>query len=409
MTTMLGVDLAGRRVVMVGGGDVTARRARRFLDDGALVRLVAPELSGSARRLLAEGVEWRQRRARRDDVRDAWLVHAATGDPRADREVAAWCERARVLCVNSGSGDHGSARMTAEARSGDVIVGVVSAAGVDPRRSGTLRTAIARLLDSGELPLRRRRPAPGRVQLVGSGPGPVDLLTIRARRALAEADVVVADRLGATGVLDELDPDVEIIDVGKRPGHHPVPQERINELLVEHARAGRRVVRLKGGDPFVFGRGGEEVRACHAAGIPVDVVPGVTSVVSVPAAAGIPVTHRGVAAALHLVNGQDAPTPATLAALRDDATTTVVLMGVSTLRALAGAALAAGAPPHRPVAVVESGQTADQRTTRGTLATIADLADAAGVRNPAVIVIGEVAHPDLLTAGLDVLTGGAVS
>ena len=244
------------------------------------------------------------------------------------------------------------------------------------------------------------------MQLVGSGPGPVDLMTIRGRRALAEADVVIADRLGATAVLAELDPDVEIIDVGKSPGNHPVPQERINELLVEHARAGRRVVRLKGGDPFVFGRGGEEVRACHAAGIPVDVIPGVSSVIAVPGAAGIPVTHRGVAASMHLVNGQDAPTAATLAALRDDTTTTVVLMGVSALRRLADAALAAGAPGERPVAIVEDGQGTGQRTTHGTLATIADRAEEHGVRNPAVIVIGEVARPDLLTANLE-LAGGA--
>ena len=212
---------------------------------------------------------------------------------------------------------------------------------------------------------------------------------------------MVTDRLGPTGVLAELAPDVEVVDVGKRPQHHPVPQHEINEILIDRARRGLRVVRLKGGDPFVYGRGGEEVAACLAAGIPVDVVPGLTSVVSVPQAAGIPVTHRGTAAALHVVNGQDPPTEATLAALRDAQTTTVVLMGVSALKAFADAALAAGADPDLPVAIVESGHTDAQRTTRATLATIADqrLRDA-GVRNPAVMVFGHVAAADLLLPAL---------
>jgi uroporphyrin-III C-methyltransferase/precorrin-2 dehydrogenase/sirohydrochlorin ferrochelatase len=406
---MLGIDLADRLVVMIGGGDVTARRARRFLADGARVRIVAPDLSADTATLIGEyGLEWDRRPAAPDDVREAWLVHTATGDARTDGAVATWCERSRVLCINAGDGDHGTARVAAETRAGDVIVGVVSDAGVDPGRSGAIRAAIACLLDAGALPLRRRRAAPGRVTLVGSGPGPVDLMTIRGRRALAEADVVVADRLGAVDVLAELDPEVAVIDVGKRPGDHPVPQDAINDLIVAHARAGRRVVRLKGGDPFVFGRGGEEVRACHAAGVPVEVIPGVSSAIAAPQSAGIPVTHRGVASAMHLVNGQDAPTRSTLESLRDDATTTVVLMGVSSLRGFADAALDAGAPPDRPVAIVQDGHGREQRTTRATLATVADRAEAAGVRNPAVIVIGAVARPGLLTDGLAVAAGAAV-
>ena len=262
-------------------------------------------------------LDWMPRTATPDDVDGAWLVHTATGDSRADAAIAAACEQRRILCVNASDGAHGSARLAAETRSGDVVVGVVSDASVDPRRAGRLRDAIAVLLREGRLPLRRRRATvSGRVDLVGGGPGPTDLMTIRGRRLLAEADVVVADRLGPTDVLADLDPDVEIIDVGKRPGHHPVPQDEINRLIVAHARAGRRVVRLKGGDPFVYGRGGEEVAACLEAGIPVDVVPGLTSVVSVPQAAGIPVTHRGVAASVHIVNGQAEPTAATVAAMR---------------------------------------------------------------------------------------------
>jgi len=369
MTTMLGISLAGRRVVLVGGGAVTGRRLPRFLDDGADILIVAPILSDDTRVLLERhGLRHESRPVRVDDVEDAWLVHTATGDPRVDAEVAAWCESRRILCINASNGAHGSARLTAESRAGDVVVGVMSDSGVDPRRAARLRDAIAGLLREGRLPLRRRRrSAAGRVDLVGGGPGPTDLMTIRGRRLLAEADVVVADRLGPADVLAELDSDVEVIDVGKRPGHHPVPQEEINQILVDRARLGLRVVRLKGGDPFVYGRGGEEVAACLAAGVPVEVVPGLTSVVSVPQAAGIPVTHRGTAVGFHVVNGQAEVTSSTLDALRDDSVTTVVLMGVAALRKLVSAAVEAGVPASRPVAIVENGHTPQQRTTRTTL------------------------------------------
>jgi len=397
MTTMLGLSLTGRRVVFVGGGAVAARRVGRFIDEGAHVRVVSPELGDDMRAMVtAHGLSWIARTVREDDVADAWIVHSATGVPQVDAAVAAWCEARRVFCVNTSDGAHGSARLTAETRAGDVVVGVASDAGVDPRRAVRVRDAIAAALRAGSLPLRRRRRAGGRVDLVGGGPGPADLMTVRGRRLLAEADVVVADRLGPVDVLHDLEPDVEVIDVGKRPGHHPVAQSEINALLVAHARAGKRVVRLKGGDPFVFGRGGEEVAACLAAGIPVEVVPGLTSVVSVPQAAGIPVTHRGVSGGLHVVNGQGTMTAATRAALADDATTTVVLMGVAALPGIVSAALAAGAPADRPVAIIESGHTPQQRTTRSTLARVREDAVAAGIANPAVIVLGDVARADLL-------------
>lgn len=237
----------------------------------------------------------------------------------------------------------------------------------------------------------------GRVDLVGGGPGPADLMTLRAHRLLADADVVVVDRLGpAEELRSQLGAHVLVVDVGKRPGHHPVPQSEINALLVEHARAGRRVVRLKGGDPFVLGRGGEEVLACEAAGIPVTVTPGVSSAISVPQAAGIPVTHRGVASAVHVVNGHGPFTGSTLASLSDSSVTTVILMGVSTLPRLVDAALRHGVPADRPVAVVENGHSACQRTLRSTLAEVVADARAAAVSNPAVIVVGDVARAGLL-------------
>ena len=231
----------------------------------------------------------------------------------------------------------------------------------------------------------------GRVALVGGGPGDPGLITVRGRQLLAAADVVVTDRLGPRDLLDVLSPDVEVVDVGKTPGHHPIPQARINEILVEHARLGRQVVRLKGGDPFVLGRGGEEAIHCAANGIPVEVVPGVTSAVSVPAAAGIPVTHRGITASFVVASAHDGATAA-LDALRDApvTSTVVLLMGVTALADTARRLIESGRPPTTPVAIVESGWTPAQRTTIATLADAAEVAEREGVRSPAVVVVGEV-------------------
>jgi uroporphyrin-III C-methyltransferase len=233
--------------------------------------------------------------------------------------------------------------------------------------------------------------ASGTVWLVGAGPGDAGLLTLRGLRALESADVIVADRLGARGVLDGLTADgvhldAEVIDVGKLPGHHAVPQDAINALLVREAQSGRTVVRLKGGDPYVFGRGGEELFACQEAGIDVRVVPGVTSAVSVPALAGIPLTHRGVATSFTVATAHDQI--ASLGGGRDH--TVVLLMGVGTL-AHSAVVLARGERgADCPVAIVEDGFGARQRVTVGTLATIAAQAAERGVRSPAVVVVGDV-------------------
>lgn len=229
------------------------------------------------------------------------------------------------------------------------------------------------------------------MRLVGGGPGDPDLITVRGRSLLAAADVVVADRLGPRSLLDALAPDVEVIEVGKSSGHHPISQDRINEILVEQALAGRDVVRLKGGDPFVLGRGGEEALHCAAYGIAVEVVPGVTSATSVPAAAGIPVTHRGITASFVVASAHEGGRAA-LDALRDApvSATLVLLMGVATVRETAQELMAGGRPPGTPVAFVESGWTDDQRTTVTTLEKAADVAEQEEVRAPAIIVIGEV-------------------
>lgn len=231
----------------------------------------------------------------------------------------------------------------------------------------------------------------GRVTLVGAGPGDPGLLTIRGLRALETADVIVADRLGARAVLDGLAADgvllsAEVVDVGKLPGHHAVPQDGINALLVHLARTGKRVVRLKGGDPYVFGRGGEEVAFCQEAGIEVDVVPGITSAISVPAIAGIPLTHRGLATAFTVVTGHDQIEA--LGGGRDH--TVVLLMGVGTLGHSAITLARGERGADCPVAIVEDGFGAGQRVTVGTLGAIAAQAAERGVRSPAVVIVGDV-------------------
>ena len=244
--------------------------------------------------------------------------------------------------------------------------------------------------------------AGGRVTLVGGGPGADDLLTVRAVAALQDADVVFVDRLDPGGAVAAAAPGAEIVPVGKTPGHHPVPQSRIQDLMVEHALAGRSVVRLKGGDPYVFGRGAEELAACAAHGIPVDVVPGITSAVSVPGAAGIPVTFREVSRMFTVASGHVPFSEAELAhfaGLGAGGGTLVVLMGVATLPHLVAGLVRAGADPATPLAVVERGFTDRQRSTISTLATaVADTA-AAGCGSPAVVVVGPVVR--LATAERD--------
>lgn len=228
----------------------------------------------------------------------------------------------------------------------------------------------------------------GSVALIGGGPGDTGLITVHGLELLHAAEVVVADRLGPRALLADLRDGVEVIDVGKTPGHHPVPQHEINRIIVEHAQAGKRVVRLKGGDPFVFGRGFEEVEACRAAGVPVEVVPGVTSAIAVPATVGIPLTSRGVATAFTVLTGHE--DIARMPGGGDH--TLVLLMAVGGLPGHAAALVDGGRPASTPVAIVEDGFGPRQRVTLGTLGTIAAIAAQAGVRNPAVIVVGDVVN-----------------
>ncbi|MDQ0632891.1 uroporphyrin-III C-methyltransferase/precorrin-2 dehydrogenase/sirohydrochlorin ferrochelatase [Arthrobacter pascens] len=379
--------LLGRPVLVVGGGPVAARRAKGLLDAGARVTVVAPVACQALAELSDAGLlSWEPRTYRTEDVDGVWFVQTATGDSAVDAQVSEDAEAQRIWCVNASDHEASAAWTPAVAVVDDVKIAIN--AGGDPRRAMALRDAVATALETGDLPLRRRR-APkdsGSVALVGGGPGDTGLITVRGRRLLGQADVVVADRLGPRELLKELAPDVRVIEVGKTPGHHPVPQSEINRVLVEEALKGNRVVRLKGGDPYVLGRGGEEAEYCRQHGVEVEVVSGVTSAISVPAAAGIPVTHRGLAKGFSVVTGHEelSEVPA-----RADHTI-VLLMGVGQLRESAAALAGAGLPQDTPVGIVENGYLPDQRVTIGTLGSIADQAEAIGVANPAVIVIGDV-------------------
>ncbi|MEA2724927.1 MAG: uroporphyrin-III C-methyltransferase [Gemmatimonadales bacterium] len=242
-------------------------------------------------------------------------------------------------------------------------------------------------------PVRSRR-EPGTVHLVGAGPGDPGLITARGLDLLRGADVVIHDRLIGSELLGEARNDALLIDVGKGPGHAPYSQTEINALLVEHAGLAHTVVRLKGGDPFVFGRGSEEAAACTRAGVRVEVVPGLSSAIAGPAAAGIPVTARGVAQSFAVVTAQQADGPADLSGFAE-VDTLVVLMGLARLGQIADQLIAAGRDPATPAACIQSASTEDQRVTRASLATIAAAADRDGLQSPVVIVIGEVAGLDV--------------
>jgi uroporphyrin-III C-methyltransferase/precorrin-2 dehydrogenase/sirohydrochlorin ferrochelatase len=389
----VGLRLLGRRVVVIGGGQVAQRRLPALIAAGADITLVSPSVTPSVEAMAAAGeISWERRRYADGDLTDTWYVLVASSDPLANTAASAEAEHKRVWCVRSDDAEAATAWTPATGRSEGVTVAVLT--GHDPRRSAAVRDAVVEGLRDGTLAAPHHRTRTPGVSLVGGGPGDPDLITVRGRRLLAEADVVIADRLGPRDLLDELPPHVEVIDAAKIPYGRAMAQEAINAALIEHARAGKAVVRLKGGDPFVFGRGMEEVQALAAAGISCTVVPGISSAISVPAVAGIPVTHRGVAHEFTVVSGHVAPDDdrslvdwAALARLRG---TLVLLMAVDKIDAIAAALMAHGKAPGTPVALVQEGTTAAQRRIDATLATVGETVRTEKVKPPAVIVVGEV-------------------
>jgi uroporphyrin-III C-methyltransferase/precorrin-2 dehydrogenase/sirohydrochlorin ferrochelatase len=391
-----GLDLSGRRVVMVGGGTVAQRRLPRLVGAGARVEVISPETTPSVSAMADAGeIVWHQRRYADGDLAGAWYALACTDDAEVNAAVCAEGERATVFCVRADSGVDGTAVTPASGRHGGLLVGVLS--GGEPLRSAAVRDSIldglrAGTVEDGRMPYPDELPG---VALVGGGPGDPELITVRGRRLLARADVVVVDRLAPRELLDELPPEVKIVDAAKIPYGRAASQDVINSTLIEHAKAGKFVVRLKGGDPYLFGRGFEELLACAEAGVPVTMVPGITSAFAVPAVADVPVTHRGVAHEVVVVSGHVAPGHEqslvdweALGRLRG---TIVLMMGVERLPQFAEALLTGGRPADTPVAIIEDGTMRTQRVMKSTLDSVAGDAKAAGVRPPAVIVIGPVA------------------
>jgi uroporphyrin-III C-methyltransferase / precorrin-2 dehydrogenase / sirohydrochlorin ferrochelatase len=418
---LLGLRLRDRRVLVVGGGAVATRRIPALLDAGAEVVLVSSTVTTSLEDLAAAGrIRWERRRYAHGDCAGAWLVCACTDDAAVNAAVAAEAERQRTWYVRADDAQASAAWTPAtgraedvpaedlpaedvradatrsgagggSVRSGSVQVGVLSG---DPRRSAAIRDAIIAGLRTGQLSARHGRGRRAGVAIIGGGPGDPGLITVRGRQLLAEADVVLTDRLAPRSLLDELPADVEVIDVSKIPYGRAMAQEQINATLIDRARAGRFVARLKGGDPFVFGRGAEEVLACLRAGIPVTVVPGVTSAVGVPTSAWLPVTHRGVAQEFHVVSvhvppGDDRST-VDWALLGGSPGTLVLLMAVHRIGAVAAELIRHGRNSDTPVSVIADGTMPTQRTINSTLEQVEEMVTREGIRPPAIVVVGDV-------------------
>ena len=440
------LDLAGRRVLLVGGGVVARRKAEALVEAGADVVVGAPALVPELARAVAEG-----RLAHRPGpfhpgwLEGAWLVIAATDDPDVNATVAREAEARRIWVNVVDDAPRCSFQVPARVERGPLQV-AISSRGEAPMLARWLRERLETELDPalGQLAewlgakretLRTRFPETarrrqvietlirgpaadalrngdvagaeaafeaalgqdatprGRVILVGAGPGDPGLLTLRGLRALNQADVVLHDRLVSPEVLALARRDAETIEVAKEAGTHHTTQQRIHELLIEHARAGRTVVRLKGGDPFVFGRGGEELEALRAVGIPYEVVPGITAAVACGAYAGIPLTHRDHAQSVRLVTAHCRNSIDTLdwAALAQERQTLAVYMGVQGLDTIRDRLIAHGRAPATPFALVENGSRATQRVVLGTLADLPERALAEHVRSPALLILGEVA------------------
>lgn len=442
------LDLAGAVALIVGGGEAAAAKARLLLPTGAVLRVVDPAPEAALEDLAAEGALTLARRTfAAGDLDGVRLCYVALEDADAAAAVVAEA-RARGVLVNAvdrpalcdfatpavlrrgpvaiAIGTRGLAPALARDLRARIEAAIPFAFGALASFCARWRDAVTQALPQRE-PRRRlwdavldgeeahailahgdmaqadaamqRRlaggaaPAAGRATLVGAGPGDPDLLTLKALRALTRADVVLYDKLVDPRVLDLARRDARRIDVGKRCGRHSMNQAAINALLVREVRAGAHVVRLKGGDPFVFGRGGEELEALRAAGAAVEVIPGITAALAAAARLGLPLTHRGVARSLHLItaHGAEEELPAQdWRALAESGGTLAVYMGTRTLPRVAAALIAAGMAPETPAIAVESASLPGERRIPATLGGIAAAVTAAGVDGPTLVLIGAV-------------------
>ncbi len=437
MLLPLFLNLAGRRVLLVGGGPVAAAKLQQLLAAAADVHVVAPEVIEEIERTAAScGVVIDRRPFVPADLDRAWLVVAAA-TPAVNREVAAAAEARRIFVNAVDDPANASAFLSGVIRREGVTIAVSTSGdapgltalirqGFDellPRRDlaqwvrearrqrrqwkadgvpmderrPLLLDALNRLYAAPRATLRNERPQPsdpgasaGHVSLVGAGPGDPGLLTRKAIARLRAADLVLYDALNDERIL-RYARQAQRFFVGKRQGRHALSQDKINALMIRAARRGRRVVRLKGGDPFVLGRGGEEALALAGAGVAFDVVPGVTSAIAAPALAGIPVTHRGVASGFAVVSGHDeASFAAAVQQIEPGGITLVILMGLARLAALADRLVARGWASDTPAAVVVDGSMPRQQSWRGTLDDLAGGRATIAVSGPGTIVVGDV-------------------
>ena len=434
------IQLEGARGLLVGGGRVALRKAEKLLPFGAQLTVVAPCICPPLAAL--PGLTLCRRAFADSDLSPAPdFVIAATGDRALDRRIAALCRTRRILvnvvddpaacgfyfpalvqrgrlCIGISTGGASPTaaawlRQKIEALLPPGFDGILdrlaarreavkAEGGSEAKRAERLQQAFALELAAAEAPpvpaAARENAGPGRVALVGAGCGRADLITVRGLRLLQQCRAVVYDDLIDTALLDTAPAGAERIYVGKRSGQHSAPQAEINAALIALAQRGGLTVRLKGGDPYVFGRGGEEALALQRAGIPFEVVPGITAAIAVPAEAGIPVTHRGISRAVHIVTAHtqdETPDFSRWAALAADGTL-VFLMGLQRLPQIAAGLLAGGLPPQTPAAVLSGGNAPHPAAVRASLGEITDAARAAGVEAPAVIVVGDVAGMELL-------------
>ncbi|GBQ06386.1 siroheme synthase CysG [Acetobacter cerevisiae] len=444
---MLRLDEA--RVLVIGGGNIAANKVRLLVPTGARIELLSPTLCPELQRLADDGVLTHvPGLVSEDDVRarlpGCRLVYIATNDTTLNRSLAALCQQQNVpVCAVDDPGN--SSFITPALSTRGAVQVAVSTGGAAPVLARRLRAKIEEILPAGlhlladfmqnaRLPLRARLPDPsdrrqvwerfldgsggnlamsgqteaasreldnlldghtrqGEVWLVGAGPGDPNLLTLAALRLMQDADTVLYDNLIGPDILNYVRRDAELIFVGKQRNRHTLPQEGINAELVRRAKAGERVLRLKGGDPFIFGRGGEEIETLTEAGVPFRIIPGISAANGCAAYAGIPLTHRDCAQACLFITGH-AKADGTLdlawetIALRSQ--TVVIYMGLTMLPQLSAQLMEHGLPADWPAALVERGTTPQQRVITGTLATLPEQAVAENVTSPALIIIGEV-------------------
>jgi len=439
-------DLRGRRVLVVGGGEVAERKVRLLLEAGADVQVVSPELSPWLAAREGESVTWAATQFDASQLAGAALVVAATNDAAVNALVSEAARAANVFANVVDDAERSSVIVPAIVDRSPLVI-AISSGGVAPVLARLVRERIEVLVDGSfgalaamlerwrsrikatlpDVSVRRRfyeslvrgevarsvrdgreadaerslerllavrsQPFAGSVTLVGAGPGDPGLLTLNALRALQQADVILHDRLVSDEVLALARRDATRICVGKEAGGHSTSQQRIHEIMLEHARLGRHVVRLKGGDPFIFGRGGEELEFLAAHGVAFDVVPGITAAIACGAYAGVPLTHRDHAQSVRFVTAHfgDSLDALDWPALARERQTLALYMGVSAMRTIGSQLTAHGRAASTPVAVVENGSRQDQRVTLARLDELGDLAARGDVRSPALLVVGEVA------------------